>query len=89
MERSSASLGNSNSINEFTIALSSEILCNFITTIEESFCDQSQNANDGFLAYLLECRRVKMLYKEAAFLFNSHPKDAFLMLQGYYYLNYC
>lgn len=63
--------------NDEIAALSGEILCNFIKTIESGH-DVEQGAN---LNELLQRRRVKMIYKEAAVLFNAAPKEAFSFLQ--------
>ena len=63
--------------NEEIAALSGEILCNFIRIIEGNH-ETEQGAD---LSELLQRRRVKMIYKEAAGLFNNAPKEAFTFLK--------
>lgn len=67
--------------NEEIINLSGDILCNFIKTIEASLIKIHSKAEIADLKNLLDQRRVKMIYSEAAILFNSNPKGAFPFLQ--------
>lgn len=67
--------------NEEVINLSGEILCNFIKTIEASLSKVHSKSEIDDLKELLDQRRVKMIYSEAAGLFNSNPKEAFPFLQ--------
>ncbi len=63
--------------NEEIAGLSGEILCNFIRIIEGNH-EAEQGAE---LSELLQRRRVKMIHKEAAGLFNNAPKEAFAFLK--------
>lgn len=67
--------------NEEVITLSGEILCNFIKTIEASLSKVHSKSEIEDLKELLDQRRVKMIYCEAAGLFNSNPKEALTFLQ--------
>lgn len=67
--------------NEEIIALSGEILCNFIKTIESSLGRDHSRTEVEDLKCLLEQRRLKMIYSEASGLFNTNPKEAFAFLQ--------
>jgi golgi-specific brefeldin A-resistance guanine nucleotide exchange factor 1 len=67
--------------NEEVITLSGEILCNFIKTIEASLSKVHSKSEIEDLKELLDQRRVKMIYSEAAGLFNSNPKEALPFLQ--------
>jgi len=81
MERTSGSLE--------VAELSSEVLCNFISTIEASLSrafkhpKSQQQWSASKLLELLELRRIKSIFKEAARLFNQYPKDAFAMLKDH------
>ena len=67
--------------NEEIITLSGEILCNFIKTIEASLSKVHSKSEIEDLKELLDQRRIKMIYNEAAGLFNNNPKEAFPFLQ--------
>ena len=67
--------------NDEIIALSGDILCNFIKTIEASLSKVHSKAEIEDLKRLLEQRRIKMVYSEAAGIFNSNPKEVFPFLQ--------
>ena len=56
-------------------------MCNFIKTIEASLIKIHSKAEIEDLKGLLDQRRIKMIYSEAAILFNSSPKEAFPFLQ--------
>lgn len=61
--------------------ISGEILCNFIKTIEASLSRVHFKKDVAEFKTLLNQRKVKMIFNEAAVKFNANPKEAFAFLK--------